>query len=441
MKTTKPRMTRSPLGAVTATYQRRRNRGAVLRAVAEHGPLPRTALARLTQLSQASISRLVDELIALRLVRENAGIASGAGRPAARLEIDPGGGMVVGIHLGGREAQVVLIDLRGTIQASSTRRYADEETPEGLLGRLREDARCLIKDVGGAAPVLGVGLGSVGLVHPERGVVLDLPRLGWTRVPLREVAEQLFDLPAEIDSGVRNTALAEAWFGAGQTARSVLLLLAGSVVNTAFVVDRHVHRGTDFADGQIGHLQVDPAGPRCECGRIGCVESIASVPALEAGGKELVRTYPHGILAHLVGGDAELVSAEILRAAAVAGDPAVLRLIARRGHALGRAVAPLVSALNPEVVVVAGTVPGGELQLASIRAGILGSVGPGHGALRLLESPNGSLAAPVGAGTLILRAIFEPPFTARSELADAIWQRIESNSTDRSRRLPRAKMV
>src|SRR5437762_2465523 len=152
MKTTKPRMAKLPPGAVTVTHLRRRNRGAVLRAVAQHGPLSRTALARLTQLSQASISRLVEELVALRLVREQAG---------------------------------------------------------------------------GAAPMLGVGLGSVGLVHPEQGVVLDLPRLGWARVPLREMAEQLFGLPADLDSGVRNTALAEAWFGAGQTASSVLLLLAG----------------------------------------------------------------------------------------------------------------------------------------------------------------------------------------------------------------------
>ncbi len=121
-------------------------------------------------------------------------------------------------------------------------------------------------------------------------------------------------------------------------------------------------------------------------------------------------------------------------AAAESGDPEVLRLLGLGEEALGRALGPLVGALNPELVVLAGAVPGGELQLASVRRAALESINVRNGVLRLAVSPFGQHASIVGAATLILRAIFGGRFDAREELAAAVWTRIEDARAARSAR-------
>ncbi|MBM2620648.1 ROK family protein [Actinoplanes sp. LDG1-06] len=309
--------------------------GAVLRAVLDHGPVPRSSVARATRLSAASISGVAASLLDRELIREAPEAAGppGIGRPHVPLDINPEAVAVVGAHIAVPHATVALLDLRGQVIAQH-RTPHDGRDPASVLASLAERIRTL-REKRGKRRILGVGVATGGWVDAVTGTVVEHPALGWRDVPVGATLTAETGLPVRVDSNSRALLRAEQLFGAvaGRARQSAVHLFVGNVVDVAFATGGVVHQGPRSAAGAVAHLSVEGCAERCSCGRTGCLQAAVSEQTLVCRG-----------------GATDLLS---MVAAAQNGDARALALFEERARLVGRAAALLLDLFDPEVLVVA----------------------------------------------------------------------------------------
>ncbi|MFC0436972.1 ROK family transcriptional regulator [Kutzneria buriramensis] len=312
--------------------------GTVLRAVLEHGPVSRSAVARMTGLSAASLSRQTADLVRAGLLRELPEVSgpNGLGRPHVPLDLDTDRHVVAGVHVAVPHATSVVMDLRGRIVATHTEPHRGAG-PEAVLRRAGGTVRSLLDTYADGATPLGVGFASGGWVDPDMGTVVEHELLGWRHVPVANLLSEATGLPVRIDGHSRALVHAEQLFGDARGSACVVLFV-GNVVDTAFATDGVVHYGRRSAAGGVAHLPVAGSDYPCTCGRRGCLQ--ASVSEWAMVGRALRR----GII--------DSPSFPALLAAARDGDTAALKLFRTRAELVGRAAAMLFDVLNPEVLVV-----------------------------------------------------------------------------------------
>ena len=199
-----------------------------------------------------------------------------------------------------------------------------------------------MRDVLGPEELRGVGVGAAGLTDRRSGTVLLASNLGWRDVPLRDLlSAALGGARVDVDKDTNVAALAEARLGAGRTLRHFLYVTVGTGIGGGEVLDGRLYRGATGGAGDIGHVVVDPAGPRCGCGASGCVEVYAS------GAGIVDRARERGLAAE---------DTEAVFRAAEQGDPAAADVVEAAADALGLALATYVNLNNPEAIIVGGGV-------------------------------------------------------------------------------------
>ena len=342
-----------PSAKILPEHARAHNRSLVLQTLYRDGSASRADLARATGLTRVTISDLVAELMAERLVVE-LGMRDEArpGKPATLIDIHRAGFQIVGIDLGQHDLlRGAVLDLDGTVL---TRR----ELPlEGAVGApLVTKVLTLVHELVTAAtsPLLGIGIGTPGVVDLT-GTVLSAPNLGWTDLPLQAELAAATGLPVLVANDANAAALAEHSFGAG--ASDMLLVKVDHGVGAGLIIHGTALAGSRFAAGELGHVVVGTdGGPTCVCGKEGCLEAWLAVPRLEA---------------------------------AIAASPADRdAILARAGERLGIALAPVVGALDLAEVVLSGPVdllegPLAEAALAALRGRTMAEF---HGRLALRMS-------------------------------------------------------
>ncbi len=203
----------------------------------------------------------------------------------------------------------------------------------------------------------GIGISTGGRVDFARGEVMDATALlpDWRRVPLRDLTVAHLGLPTWVDNDGNCAALGELWFGAGRDCRDFLSVVVGTGIGGGVILDRQVVRGAAAAAGELGHISVDYQGPVCNCGNWGCVELFASGSGLA----NLAQTlWEAGLLqfTHKTITSAREITAQDVGESARLGNPMAQDLIRRAGRILGAALTSLLHTLNPERVIVGGTV-------------------------------------------------------------------------------------
>ena len=340
---------------------KRQNRAAVLRGVLGAAPLSRRALCRQTGLTASTITNIVGKLIATGLIRELGTAETGGptrvGRREVLIDLDPLGGVVLGGHVGMQRVALAVADLRAGILSRARFPTRPEDGPLAVVERIAAAIPGLL-DRSGVSParVLGIGMGVVGPVEPEGGVLRFSPELDWRDVPLRELLQEATGLPTVVDSGRRGMALAEMMFGLGQGVRDFMLVHVGSTVVAGIVADQRLYRGAAGGGGSIGHLTLSGARRRCRCGRLGCLDAVASETAMEERALDLARQAPGSGLAEAMADASEPLVRHRLYAAARAGDPLALRTLREAARHLGQAIANVLSVLDLELVLVGGEV-------------------------------------------------------------------------------------
>lgn len=250
---------------------RQHNRAMLLTAIRRAGGLSRVELAERSGLTQQAVSKIVPELIAAGLLDEQQLPAAGVGKPRIRLAIRPEARYALGAQLDRDEVQVVLTDLLGTVVAMTTASLPPGFPPEDGVAAigLGVDRLCAGID---RTRVLGLGVGATGPLDHRTGVVHDATHQpGWHDVPLRDLLAARTGLAVVVDKDTNATAFAHQWQADGPTPATAVVLV-GTGIGVGLLLGGRLYRGPRTNAGEFGHTTLSYDGPRCPCGRRGCVE-------------------------------------------------------------------------------------------------------------------------------------------------------------------------
>jgi glucokinase len=284
--------------------------------------------------------------------------------------------LAIGVDAGGTKIQGLLVDVG--IGEILDRRLVESpaEDAEASAEAIVTVARELMADRDGVR-VLGVG--AAGMVD-RAGVMRYAPNVAWRDFPLRERVEQAVGLPTLVDNDANVAAWGEFRFGAGRDAADMLLVTVGTGIGGGIVSNGQLFRGSHGFAAEIGHIIVEPGGPLCGCGNLGCWEQVASGRAIGRLGRQAAAENPESLMVGLAGGHPETITGVEVTLAAQRGDRVAIRILAEVGRRLGEGIAGLVNVLDPEIVVVGGgAIEAGDLLLEPARRAFVDSVeAPDH---------------------------------------------------------------
>ena len=260
----------------------------------------------------------------------------------------------LGIDLGGTKIAGVLLDDAGTVCEEVWREH-DAQGTAAVVSLITRTASDLWR---GRAqrekPPIGVSIAA--WLDRDRTQIWPTPNLGMPKAPLKQLLSAAVGCPVTLENDGNATAVAEAIWGAGRNAQLMILLTLGTGVGGGVTDRGRLVGGARGFAGELGHVSVDPEGPRCVCGARGCLELYASGSALASRARE--RLDKAALVLDLAAGRAERITARHVVQAARAGDPLAVRLVEDAGRAIGRAVAVVAAVVDPDLVVLAGSVAG-----------------------------------------------------------------------------------
>ncbi len=393
---------------------RSHNLRAILVGLLRYPSLSRAALARMTGLSNTTITNLVAELVHEGIVVEQ-GVEEPSprrrvGRPQMLLRLVPEARYAVGVSIGVGRTRVALTDLRATIVQDEVWAHPHDQPARQAVDTITLRASSMLKRLGVTSrQLVGLGVGASGLVDPEMGVNVYAPNLGWRDVPLAQwMAEALGGLPVVVDNNVRAMALGEALFGQERQPTALAFVYGRIGVGAGLVVNGQIYRGSAAGAGEIGHTTVVvQGGERCRCGNAGCLETLVSEPVILRSAEQLAQLEPQGILATTLRCEAG-PTIERVFAAARAGDRSTMAMLQERAMYLGVALANLVNVFNPERIVLGGVFAQGyDLFMPTLVETVSHRAFANLGEKVQFQTPSfGHLAGVVGAAALALESFF-----------------------------------
>jgi len=273
-----------------------------------------------------------------------------------------------GVDLGGTMLKAVLGNADGKILCENSIPTQSHLGPNGVLDRIAT----LVNELAAKAKQkpAALGMGVPGLVDLKAGVTKFLPNFPtqWREVKVRETLSPKIGCPVYLLNDVRTATLGELTYGHGRTANTMVFFALGTGIGGGVVVDGKLRLGPLGAAGELGHLTILPDGPRCGCGNRGCVEALASAPAIAAEGVRLMLSGQAPKLHEIAGGDAGKVTTKTMAEAAAKGDEKVAEAIVRAAEYLGIAIASVVTTLHPDLIVIGGGAAGiGDLLFDNVR--------------------------------------------------------------------------
>lgn len=347
------------------------NQATVLNLILEKKMISKRELENLTGLTYATIGNLVGDLIDYGLVKE-AGVDTSVkrlgGPNPVLLSLANGPPYIVAVHIGVTIINIGLVNMQGEI--IDTQGYSIEAKwkAEYLVRFIRQAVETIIqqKNLSFQKDILAVGLAVGGIVNSNDGIIywheLELLR----RVPLRDMFKASMGKPVFIDNVVEALALGEAKYGKAKSLESFAFLLLGGFVGEATVINGQIVHGRRHSAGQIGHTVIDEHGPRCSCGRRGCIQAILSRVAVIKQAEALLAQGKAPILKTLIKSNEEITKGHIMQAAGL-GDEDCRRLLGYLGYHLGKCIANIVNIIDPEEIIVAFSMDTQKYQDGAIR--------------------------------------------------------------------------
>lgn len=333
-------------GAVRPDDIRQHNLSLLLRHVHRDGALTRAELTERLRLSRSTVGALVGDLALLGLVEEVVPTGGGTrvGRPSHVVAPNAEGPYAVGVDIDVAHVTVAAVGLGGIISAREVVTTGPGPSrPRELVDLIAEAIPRLRGADATLGRVCGVGVSVPGTVDLVTGRVGVAPNLGWEDVGLGAMLKDTLstDAPVVVGNDADLAVLAEHQRGNARDCDDVVFLMGRIGVGAGIIIGGVAVRGCAGHAGEIGHNVLDPTGPSCHCGKHGCIETFLGENALlQLAGRRLPRT------------DAKVAA---LFKDARSGDRSAMHAIASAAEPLGRAIANLLNTLNPERVLLGGS--------------------------------------------------------------------------------------
>lgn len=322
-----------------ATHQltKQHNSRLILKMIYDQNVISRADIARETNLTRTTVSSIVADLMDEGLVVEMGVGPSEGGKPPRLLGIVENARQLLCLDLSSSCFRGALVNLRGEI-THRTDVMVNGRTGSAALSLIYDLIDQLLAET--TTAILGIGLGTPGLVDTSQGVVRDAFNLDWHDVPLKSLLDARYPYPVYIANDSHLAALAAYTFS-DQESQNLVLIKAGRGIGAGIVLNGELHYGDGFGAGEIGHVCVVEGGELCSCGNRGCLETVASV---------------RSILQQVAVCSSVPPIWEDVLLAAEQGDETIQAVLRQAGIYMGTAVAYLVGILNVRHIVIAGPI-------------------------------------------------------------------------------------
>jgi len=385
----------------------------VMRCLHLNGTLSRADVSKKLDLTRSTVTNIVNELLRRRLVVETTLNRTGAGRPGLLLEINENGGFAVGVEIDVGRVAVIITNMKALILWEKTEYFPPGETEDQVI-RMAEHLVDMALEQGRAYGLrpLGIGLGIIGLVDVEAGVLLHAPALGWSGVPIRAWLIQRFKLPVYVENEANAAAIGYSRYGEVAGSRHLIYLSIGAGMAGGLMLDGQIYRGAGGMAGHIGHIKMAGSATPCTCGKRGCLVSEIGERALTRQVQALINIpNPGGRVPRtsLVDESGQRLCLEAL-VSAVEEDEEVRGIVERAARTLGLEIANLINLFNPERIVLGGTLyPLFSVMLPAIRQCVRDMVVTPMRAHVAIDGAGRADAEVFGAAALVLEAVHNDP--------------------------------
>ncbi len=349
--------------ATVPAQNRRMAHRLVLRAIYDRSPISRAEVDRSTGLTRTTVSDVVDQLHGDGLAEEIGRGRSTGGKAPILLRVPDEARHLIGIEVGDRSLIGAVVNLRG-----ETRRRLeiplDGRDGEQALERLDG----LIEELLGTddRPILGIGIGTPGLIDTQTGRVRWAVNLDWRDLPLGKRLRDRWNVPVYVANDSHAAGLGEHTFGGHGEAESMVVVKVGRGIGAGIVIDGRLYTGEGLGAGEIGHSAIADNQRACRCGSTGCLETLASTRAVVQRARELASHDPDSILHQSAGADG--IDLDDLARAFDAGDVLAREVVLDGARNLGRTIGTLIGTLSIRHVVLVGEMTRfGDLWLTTVR--------------------------------------------------------------------------
>ena len=278
--------------------------------------------------------------------------------------------LVVGVDVGGTKIAAGVVAANGQVYGR-VKLPTDISRPDMTL-RTIASAITITLNVAGVEParIAGIGLGIPGKVDPERGIALLAVNLGWHNVPIKHWLEAELHIPCHIENDVGTACLGESLYGAGKDSTNMVYLSLGTGIAARVLIEGKLYRGTSGLAGELGHAIFVEDGPLCSCGAHGCLEALASGPALARLARLQLEDTPSSLL-HSMTDDPSTLTAEMVCEAATRGDELASHVLKEAAKHLGYAIHLLALAYDPQRIILGGGMARKGPYIAAIRKAVV----------------------------------------------------------------------
>ncbi len=325
------------------------NSGRVYKLIDQYGPISRIDLSKLSGLAPASITKISRELMEAHLIHETVVQESiSRGRPATGLQTNHDGWQFLSIRLGKGHLIIALHELGGNVQVETKVNITalnEQQLVDVILVQIETFFQTYADQL---ERVTSIALTLPGLVDTASGVVLHMPHFNLNNVQLGPAIFERTGLPVFIANDICSWALAEMLFGHAQEVENSLLISNHQGVVAGVVMNGRVLYGRFGNIGELGHIQVDAQGKLCDCGNRGCLDTIASAPAIC---QQVMQRIKDGEESSL---DVADINMETICQAAMQADGLAKSVVETLAKDLAKGIAVMVNIFNPEKIVLGG---------------------------------------------------------------------------------------
>jgi glucokinase-like ROK family protein len=364
--------------------------------------ISREALATGSAFSKSRANATVAGMLELGVLEATGEQVPTGGRRAETLRLSRSLGVLLGAALGatGLEVGVMTPDLELLAHHSEPADVRDG--PAVVLSRVRTLMRELLVQCGAKTrDVIAIGIGLPGPVDFEKAQLVNPPLMpAWDGYSIREDLKTDFSAPVFVDNDVNLMALGELW-RMQRGLQNFLVIKVGTGIGCGIVCHGQVYRGANGSAGDVGHICVDPQGPRCHCGNLGCVEAMAAGPAIARAATEAAQNGQSPLLKQMLD-ERGVLKLQDMAQASREGDAAANAIVQRSGALVGQMLAAVVNFYNPSHIFIGGSIQKiGPLFLAAVRQSVYHrSLALSTRHLDIQYTPLGERAGLIGAGVL-----------------------------------------
>jgi predicted NBD/HSP70 family sugar kinase len=319
----------------------------LLELIRTNKQISKADLAQLTGLSPTACGIIVTNLLEKGYISEaGIGVSTGGRRPVL-YELIPQSYFSIGVDIDVDYIRFILMDITGQVEyrdkipsRSSYSVLASIELVEEKIHQIIH--RHNIKE----DRLLGVGVSIPGMVDNITHEVVFAPNLGWERVDLENMMASIGSFPIHVDNEAICSAICENWIGCCINQKDFVCINMKSGIGSSIFAGGNLYRGCCGSAGEIGHIMVDPNGPKCGCGNYGCLETLASSKAMVEKAQKQIK---QGLIADLT--DIDSITIDDIISSTKDGNEATRVILVEASGYLGLAVANLINTINPSKIV------------------------------------------------------------------------------------------